>query len=923
MKKTDRPRTVKKKSGHTHRTGYSQTLLNTLSDAVILYDIEGKPVFHNRAAAAFLGNGTESKKHRNIPGIADLRFPDGKPVPHDRMPCSRALRGESAEYECYTITAGGREIMVLASWAPEYTGRAITGAVLVLKEITGKEHETGNGETGLRRSRDRFKTLSEASFEGIAVTESGRFIDVNDQLAGMMGYQKSEMIGKHVADFLPPEDRARVLPDILAGREQIIEHRILRKDGGVITVEAHGKPWVYQGRRARITAIRDITGRKEADEQKEAALEALREQTGRYELVLAGSSAAIWDWDIPNHKIMFSPQWKELRGFDESEVGDREEEWSVGIHPEDTARVSAMIQAHFDGKTPVFAEEYRIRCKDGSWKWIYDRGIALRDAAGNVTRMAGSETDITERKQYELELEAARVDAVNEKSRIEAVMEVLPVGVAILDERGGNVRSNRMFEEIWGGPRPVAQTISEYERYKAWWVDTGKRVRPEEWASAIAIRTGETVVAQTMRIERFDGGTAFINNSAAAIFDAGGRITGCAVVILDITKRTRLEEELVRAQKLESVGILAGGLAHDFNNILTAVIGYLSLAKTQVKPMERVFELLDKADKAAGMAADLTQRIITFARGGEPFMKPAYIGELVREAVVFSLSGSNLECRFSIPDTLDPVRIDEAQIRQVFQNIIINAREAMPEGGSIEVSAENVRLKGDEALSLKKGAHVRISVRDHGTGIPADVLPRIFDPYFSTKERGVRKGMGLGLAVCHSIITKHGGVITAESISGDGTAIHVYFPRSAEKPKAAMTPLRVLVMDDDEMVLSICGDVLRECGYEVSLAHNGGEAVGLFRESRGAGTPYDAVVLDLIVAGGMGGVETLNELHAMDSSVAAVLLSAYLDDPAMADFREKGFMAVLPKPFTIGSLVETVSRVTGKPPPRRPDMKGS
>jgi len=390
-----------------------------------------------------------------------------------------------------------------------------------------------------------------------------------------------------------------------------------------------------------------------------------------------------------------------------------------------------------------------------------------------------------------------------------------------------------------------------------------------------------------------------------------------AAVLMDITERKQLEAELIKSQKLESVGILAGGIAHDFNNLLTAVLGNISLAKVNAGKddkfsSDKVSALLEKAESATLRAAELTQRLITFARGGGPVLKPSYINGLIEETVRFSLAGSNLDCRFDLQDDLWPVKIDEGQMRQVFQNIVINAREAMPAGGHIDISSGNLDPGDRKDLPPGAGKYVMITVRDYGAGIAPEDLPRIFDPYYSTKERGTEKGMGLGLSVCYSIVAKHRGTITAESVQGEGTSIHVRLPASGEEPEKQYGQIpRVMIMDDENLITETSAEILREEGFEVVVVCDGARAVEVFSQARADGKPFDALILDLTIPGGMGGREALRVMRTIDPGVKAVVTSGYIDNPVMANFREHGFSSALPKPFTREMLVDIVSRMTG------------
>jgi CheY-like chemotaxis protein len=346
-------------------------------------------------------------------------------------------------------------------------------------------------------------------------------------------------------------------------------------------------------------------------------------------------------------------------------------------------------------------------------------------------------------------------------------------------------------------------------------------------------------------------------------------------------------------------------------------MGNISLAKILTNPMDRTFHLLEESERAAEQAKELSYRLLTFSKGGEPVRRISSIGDLLGEAVSLSLSGANVACKLTLPEDLAPAEVDKGQMKQVFNNLLINAREAMPEGGTIEVCAANVKVTGSDNLPLKEGQFVKISIADHGPGIPEENLLKIFDPYFSTKDRGGQKGMGLGLAICHSIITRHEGHIAVESAAGAGTAFHIYLPAFAKSVPEGRTGNggtlfagmgRVLFMDDEERVRTIAGAMLRQMGYDCELADNGEEAVAAYRRARESGKPFTAVILDLTVQGGMGGEKTLRKLREIDPAVKAVISSGYADDPIMQDFRAHGFAGAIAKPYTIEKLTELLRR---------------
>lgn len=393
-----------------------------------------------------------------------------------------------------------------------------------------------------------------------------------------------------------------------------------------------------------------------------------------------------------------------------------------------------------------------------------------------------------------------------------------------------------------------------------------------------------------------------------------GQVTSLCGLMVDITKSKKMEEELLKAQKLESIGLLAGGIAHDFNNILMAIWGNISLARMDAPPDSRIFERLTAAEKANRQATELTQQLLTFSKGGAPIKRTASIAALIRDSAEFVLRGSNVRCELLVSDDLCPVEVDEGQISQVINNLIINADQAMPEGGVIQVRAENVILEDPSpGPPLKRGAYIRLTIADQGIGIRPEHISRIFDPYFTTKQ----KGSGLGLATAYSVIKKHDGYICVDSKLGVGTTFTVYLPAAERKiPQGASreekSPAgrgKILVMDDEESVRDVVGQMLAYIGYEADFARDGAEAIEKYAKAKESVCPFDAVIADLTIAGGMGGKEAIRKLLEFDPNTKAIVSSGYSNNPIMAHFKEYGFSGVVAKPYEIERLGLELQRV--------------
>lgn len=392
-------------------------------------------------------------------------------------------------------------------------------------------------------------------------------------------------------------------------------------------------------------------------------------------------------------------------------------------------------------------------------------------------------------------------------------------------------------------------------------------------------------------------------------------------------KRKQLEDNLRQSQKMEAMGTLAGGIAHDFNNLLTIIIGNIELAEDDIKPEIGVSECLEEAEKACIQAKALTTQLITFSKGGTPVKEIGSIEDILTTTINSIIANSNVTCDFLISNDLWRVEFDQAQMKHAIKNLIVNAVESMPDGGPIKVRAENCIFSSeiaDQVLFVSEGNYVKISIQDHGVGIPEKHLSKIFDPYFSTKDMGTQKGMGLGLSTAYSIINRHNGNINVESQVGVGTTFTLFLPAGKKdirelpllerhKPeKTEIRTRRILLMDDEEGIRKLSEQRLNQLGYEAELAKDGSQAVELYKKAMDSGRPFDAVILDLTVKRGMGGKDAVKALLKIDPQVNAIVSSGYSNDPVMTDFRAYGFTGSLIKPNKKEDLIEALKKIIKK-----------
>jgi len=507
--------------------------------------------------------------------------------------------------------------------------------------------------------------------------------------------------------------------------------------------------------------------------------------------------------------------------------------------------------------------------------------------------------DITERKRIE---EARRESEENFRSLAENAND----GIAIINLNGNIVYANRRFADMTGSSIDELLTSSIKDH-----TDPDKFLEIKKLYRQMLKGSPYLIQHETVILKKNGENIPVEITFSKSLWHSQNAVI---IIVRDITERKKREGELIRASKFESLSTLAGGIAHDFNNLLTAILGNVSLARASINPQDEIYKVLADLEKASLRAKDLTQQLLTFAKGGNPIKKTASIGELIKDSSNFVLRGSKTRCDFSMAKDLWPLEVDEGQMNQVMHNLIINAEQAMPDGGVIKVTAENITVgTAEKKLPIKDGKYVKIRIKDTGTGIPEKHLTKIFDPYFTTKK----EGSGLGLATAYAIIKNHNGYISVESKVGLGTTFTIYLPASSKGVRTVESGEnniltgkgRILVMDDEEIVRDVVGKMLTKLGYDVEFAKDGIEAIEMYIRAKEAGHPFNVIIMDLTIPGGMGGKETIKKIFEIDRNVKAIVSSGYSDDSIMSDFGKYGFSAVIAKPYLITELSKTVHQV--------------
>lgn len=549
----------------------------------------------------------------------------------------------------------------------------------------------------------------------------------------------------------------------------------------------------------------------------------------------------------------------------------------------------------------VSTERHFVR-KDGTSFWGYLSARRLEDDDRGHKGMVGVIADISDLKQAADALEA-------EKERLAVTLSSIGDGVIAVDTDGRVVMLNGVAEHLCGWSQAEAHGKPLTVVFP---IINEKTGAPQENPVHKVIETNGVVeLANNTVLLARDGARRVVADSAAPMRDNRGNVIGVVLVFRDMTEKRVIEEELLRARKLESLGVLAGGIAHDFNNLLTGILGNVSLAKLLLPAGEKPHTFLDNAEKASVRARELTQQLLTFAKGGAPVKKALSIAQILKDSADFVLRGSDIRCEFDIAEDLWQVEADDGQISQAFNNLLLNADQAMPDGGVVTVRIGNVLTEIDGKVTRC----IRISIEDNGVGIPETDLNRIFDPYFTTKQHG----NGLGLATVYSIIKRHDGQIEVSSRLGVGTSVIIHLPAAAlEAPQRSFQNEvlqrgkgKILVMDDEDIIRDVAAETLMMMGYEPMLCSDGNEALELCRQEAEKGAPFAVVIMDLTIPGGMGGKETVKKLLEQYPSARVIVSSGYSNDPIMGDYRKYGFCGAVTKPYHAAELGAALASVLG------------
>jgi len=741
----------------------------------------------------------------------------------------------------------------------------------------------------------------------IAMDEKQNITLINRKGCQILALEPYDLIGKNWIDACVPErmkDAEREIFNTMLNTSDITYHPV---EGYILTGKGSERmiAWnrsVLKDDSGRITGIlssgEDITIRKELEER-------LRKSEEEYRTLVQNIRIGIYRStpDLEGEILKANPAAVDILGFSIS----------------DELIQRRMMDFHFDiqNRKYVLDEikkagyvkdlEVQMKKNDGSLIWCSLSANGQFNDSGNLMWIDSVLENITEKKE-------SRDALVAEKERLAVTLRAIGDGVISMDVEGRVILMNNVASKLtgWKETEAFGALITEV-------VEMRDPSTNEKYLCPLEVILTEGSILdldRNLNLISKSGSIRVVSYSGAPIRDRDSEIIGAVMVFRDVTERTKLEEELLKAQKIESIGFLAGGIAHDFNNILAAILGNIYLARINIDNQEKSSKYLSESEKAIGRATNLTNQLLTFSKGGDPVKKSVSVKNLLIESVNFSLAGSSIEAQFHIEKDLWNTKVDKDQINQVISNVVLNSVQAMPAGGTIEIYARNVISSEAKIASLPKGEYILMEIKDSGPGISEENIIKIFDPYFTTKKHGT----GLGLAISYSIIKKHDGFIRAESKFGQGTTFYIYLP--AFKGKVGLEDEkdmnvengsgRILYMDDDNAISETIKDLLSHIGYSVDTVNEGSKAVDLYKKAMVSENRFDLVILDLTVPGGMGGKDTLNKLLEIDADVMAIATSGYSNDPVMSDFKSYGFADTIAKPFRIQEIADVVKRSLAK-----------
>ncbi len=859
--------------------------LDLLAELVIHQDAEGRVIWANKAAGDSVGETPEKLVGRYCYEIwhnRDCRC--------ENCPVQEAIEtGEDKEGEIQGLD--GRWWLIRATPIKNDEGK-VEGAVEITLEITDRKLK----ERALEESEARYLSVFNQKLNCIYIHDfEGNFIDANEAVLDLLGYSRQEIKAMNLSSVVHEDSLHRAyrsLQEIIntGSKKSLTEYKLKTKSGDTVWILTQGSLIYREGKPDSVLGFAvDITKREKMEE-------ALRESEEKYRTLIEALPHMVGIFQ-QGRMVFANTAFLEMFGYESMDEAIGMNEAQL-VSEDERKRITDYTRVRLRGESEA-PEHYTtvLKRKNGD---VFPAEVFVKQITyeGQPAQQVIAQ-DITDRKRAE--------EALRESEEMyRGVVEASPDGIVYMDTGLNMVMANRQAAALHGYEHPEEMVgkngidlIAPEDRERA--KETARK-RLE----------GLYVGPSEYKMFRRDGNEFLAEFNSVIIRNARGEPKGYMAVVRDITERRKMEEELLKAAKLESLGILAGGIAHDFNNILTAILGNINLVSVKAKLDDVTHASLREAEKACYRAKGLTSQLLTFSKGGAPVRKAASIGELLTDTINFTVSGSNVRAVFDIADDLWPVEIDETQMSQALNNLAVNSIHAMPQGGVITVKAKN-EVIDENSHPLKGGRYVKISIKDEGMGIPDNYIDKIFDPYFTTKQ----KGSGLGLATGYSVINRHGGYIFVDSELGKGTVFTIYLPATEKKPHVEPRKPseirrgrgRILLMDDEEIIRRVGKELIEGLGYEVETASDGAEAIELYKRAMEEERPIDVVITDLTVPDGMGGRETVTELLKLDPNARVIVSSGYSSDHTMGDYEQYGFKGVIAKPYNMRQMGEVLYEV--------------
>jgi len=761
----------------------------------------------------------------------------------------------------------------------------------ILPEVIKNIVRTILDENTLYERREILRKLTDNTSSAIFLFQDEKFILFNKSTEKLTGYSNEELKKMHFWDVVHPDAKELVRQRGLARqRGEIIannyEFKIINKIGEVLWVDFSAAKVDWEGRPASIGTAYDIT-------QIKKATKALKEREDQLRTLVQFAPDAVLQGDLKGFLVGVNSMCSQLTGYSEEEllkmhISDLFSREELAINP---LRFDVL-----DSGKPM-KNERKIRHKEG-----HDVPIEMHSKKMPDKTLLAFVRDISDRKK-------AEEVVFREKERLSSILKSIVDGVIAVNTEGCITLMNNSATKLteWSQNEALLKPFLEI-------VNLQNSVTGEQLANPIDFinKSGKALdIPIEATLITKSNSEKIVEITGSPIKNKINNTVGTILVLRDVTEKQKLQYAAQKNQKLNSLGILAGGIAHDFNNLLGSIFGYIDLSIRYSKD-PKIIKYLDKVMGNMERTQNLTQQLLTFAKGGEPVCKVEYLNPFVEETVEFALSGSNISAKFIIKDEFSCAIFDKHQMSQVIDNLVLNSCHAMPAGGNIEISVTCVYLRTNEIGMLEKGEYMKISVRDFGIGIPIEILPYVFDPFFTTKS----SGHGLGLATCYSIVKRHNGELTVESEQGKGSVFNIFLPATKKEPDKFSFKVEeiyaetgtILIMDDDEILRETLKEILESFGFEVLATSKGEEVIDIFINQTRQREKIIAMIFDLTIKGGMGGKDTIEEIRKFDKTIPVFVASGYASDPIMAKPKEFGFTASINKPFRISELAQMLRK---------------